>query len=145
MTGARDSSVTLDESVRGSVRFGDGFLVAIAGKGNVLFRCADRNQRVLGDVFYIPKLRMNIISVGQLDENGCKTVIEGGNLCVLDQERRLLVRVKRTANRLYVLNLNVDAPVCLLAKVDDPTWLWHARLGHLHFRAVNAMSKHHMV
>jgi hypothetical protein len=53
--------------------------------------------------------------------------------------------VKRAANRLYVLNLNIAAPVCLLAKVDDPTWLWHAKLGHLHFRAVNTMSKRGMV
>jgi hypothetical protein len=145
MTGTRDSFVTLDESIKGSVRFGDGSLVTIAGKGNVLFRCSDGNQRILADVFFIPKLCTNIISLEQLDENGCKSVIEGGFLCVFDQQRRLLVRVKRAANRLYSLNLNITAPVCLLAKVDDPTWLWHARLGHLHFRAMNAMSKRGMV
>jgi transposase InsO family protein len=120
-------------------------LVTIAGRGNVLFCCSDGNQRVLADVYFIPKLRTNIISLGQLDENGCKSVIEGGYLCIFDQQRRLLVRVKRAANRLYVLNLNIAAPVCLLAKVDDPTWLWHTRLGHLHFRAVNTMSKRGMV
>uniref|UniRef100_A0ACD5ZTS1 Uncharacterized protein n=1 Tax=Avena sativa TaxID=4498 RepID=A0ACD5ZTS1_AVESA len=145
MTGVRDAFVTLDESVKGSVRFGDGSLVEIGGKGNVLFRCTDGNQRVLAGVFFIPRLRTNIISLGQLDENGCKSVIEGGYLRVYDQQRRLLVRVKRAANRLYILNLNVAAPVCLLSKVDTPAWVWHARLGHLHFRAVNTMSRRGMV
>uniref|UniRef100_A0ACD5XRG8 Uncharacterized protein n=1 Tax=Avena sativa TaxID=4498 RepID=A0ACD5XRG8_AVESA len=145
MTGVRDAFVTLDESVKGSVRFGDGSLVEIGGKGNLLFRCTDGNQRVLAGVFFIPRLRTNIISLGQLDENGCKSVIEGGYLRVYDQQRRLLVRVKRAANRLYILNLNVAAPVCLLSKVDTPAWVWHARLGHLHFRAVNTMSRRGMV
>ena len=71
--------------------------------------------------------------------------MEDGYITILDQQRRIVVRVKRSGNRLYLLNLNLAAPVCLLAKVDDPAWLWHAQLGHLHFRAVNAMSKRDMV
>ena len=55
------------------------------------------------------------------------------------------MRVQRAANHLYILRLNLAVHACLLAKVDDPVWLWHMRLGHLHFRAVNAMSKQDMV
>lgn len=145
MTGGRDAFVSLDESVKGSVRFEDGSLVYIAGKRSVLFLCNDGNQRVLADVFYIPKLRTNIISIRQLDENGCRSVVEDGYMRIYDPQRRLLVRVKRAANRLYILNLESVVPICLLAKVDDPAWLWHARLGHLHFRVVNLMSKQGMV
>ena len=145
MTGARASFVTLDEKIKGSVRFGDGSLVEICGKGNVLFRCTDDNQRIMSNVFYIPKLRSNIISIGQLDENGCNFVVEDGYLSVFDPQRRLLVRVKRSGNRLYVLNLNICAHVCLMAKMDTAAWLWHARLGHLHLRTINTMSRRDMV
>lgn len=125
--------------------FGSGSLVTICGKGNVKFRCANANQRVLADVFFIPKLCANIISLGQLDENGCKAVIEHDHMCVYDQQWPLLVPVRRTANRLYALHPNLTAPVCLVAKLDDPAWLWHACLGHLHFRAFSTMSRRDMV
>lgn len=100
MTGVCDAFVNLDETVHGSVRFGDGSLVTICGKGSIMFWCANGNQRVLADVYFIPKLRANIISLGQLDENACKSVIEHDHLCVFDQQRLLLVRVRRTANHL---------------------------------------------
>ena len=145
MTGARDAFTSLDDTVHSSMHFGDGSLVTISGKGNVMFRCANGNQHVLANVYYIPKLRANIISLGQLDEKGCRSVIEDGHLCVYDQQRQLLVRVKRMANRLYVLRLDLAMPVCLVAKLDEPAWLWHARLELLHFQAVKAMSTKGMV
>lgn len=45
MTGARDAFVNLDETVHGSVRFGDGSLITISGKGCVMFRCTNGRQR----------------------------------------------------------------------------------------------------
>ena len=131
--------------MHGSVHFGDGSLATICGKGCVMFRCANGNQRMLADVYFIPKLRANIISLRQLDENGRKSVIEGGHLYVFDQQRELLVRVRRTANRLYILRLDLAAPACLVTKLDDTPWLWHARLSHLHFHTMNAMSGRGMV
>uniref|UniRef100_A0ACD5TR82 Uncharacterized protein n=1 Tax=Avena sativa TaxID=4498 RepID=A0ACD5TR82_AVESA len=35
-------------------------------------------------------------------------------------------------------------PVCLLAKGADPAWLWHARFGHLHFRALRTLFRKQM-
>jgi transposase InsO family protein len=53
--------------------------------------------------------------------------------------------VKRTHNRQYTAILSIDTPVCLLAKNDDVTWRWHARYGHLHFRALHSLARKHMV
>ena len=39
MTGRKELFPTLDETVRGTVRFGDGSVVEICGKGTVLFEC----------------------------------------------------------------------------------------------------------
>jgi transposase InsO family protein len=36
-------------------------------------------------------------------------------------------------------------PVCLLAKFNDVTWRWHARFGHLHFRALHTLARKNMV
>ena len=109
-----------------------------------MFQCFTGDHRVLSDVYYIPNLRSNIISLGQLDENGCKIVIEGGVLCILDRTRKVLARVSRTCNRLYSLNLSLAVPVSLLAQKDDIAWLWHARFGHLHFCALRHLANKEM-
>ena len=55
---------TLDEDVHDTVKFGDGSLVAIKDRGAVVFRCQNGDQRALSEVYFIPSLRSNIISVG---------------------------------------------------------------------------------
>ncbi|CAH9146107.1 unnamed protein product [Cuscuta epithymum] len=145
MTGDKKAFKTLDETVHGTVRFGDGSVVNIRGRGAVMFKCLTGDHRILSDVYYIPSLRSNIISLGQLDENGCRIIIEGGVLCILDRARKVLAQVTRTQNRLYMLHLNLATPVSLLIKKDDEAWLWHARFGHLHFRALQTLSKNQMV
>ena len=136
MKGERGMFTTLDESVQGSVKFGDGSHVAIRGRGSVIFRGQSGNQRALSEVYFIPSLNSNIISVGQLDEGGCKIEIHEGLMMIYDPGRRMMARVRRSHSRLYTAALTIDAPICLLTKSDDETWRWHARMEHLHFRAL---------
>jgi hypothetical protein len=141
MTGLRDVFSSLD----GMVRFGDGSVVNIRGKGFVIFRGQSGEQRVLADIYYIPSLWSNIISVGQLDEGGYKIAISHGVMMIHDPVQSLLARVKHSDNRLYTSILTHDAPVCLMTRSEDTTWRWHARFGHLHFRTLHALSKKGMV
>ena len=119
MTGIRSALTHLDEGVRGSVRFGDGSHVEIHGVGSVVIQGRHQQHKVLTDVYYIPKLKSNIVSLGQLEEKGFKVVLEDGKLCGFDQERALLISAPRTVNRLYTVKFGLVPPVCLLAKFDD--------------------------
>jgi hypothetical protein len=103
MTGNSDKFAELDYTVKGRVRFGDGSAVEICGRGSVLMWCQTGEHKVLSDVYYIPRLKTNIVSLGQLDGNGCKYSVEDGIMTVLDRERKVLARVKRTRNRMYIL------------------------------------------
>jgi hypothetical protein len=145
MTGQRHVFSEIDETERGTVRFGDGSLVKIEGMGSIVSRAQSGQQRVLAEVYYIPCLRNNIISVGQLDKNGCKVDIGDGVMSIHEPARGLLARVRRTRNKLYTGILSIDMPVCLLAKFNDVTWRWHARFGHLHFRALHTLARKNMV
>ncbi|KAD4586312.1 hypothetical protein E3N88_23913 [Mikania micrantha] len=51
-----------------------------------------------------------------------------------------LMKAKRTQNRLYKINLQTALPICFLAKVNEKAWLWHARLSHLNFDALNKLT-----
>jgi hypothetical protein len=145
MTGRREALVSLDTTVRGTVRFGDGSLVEIEGIGSVMLQTKTKGHKVLTEVYFIPKMRSNIVSLGQLEEVGCKIVIEDGFCNVFDVNRTLLARAPRVKNRLYLLKLQLAAPVCLVAKADDQAWLWHGRYGHLNFRALRELGLKGMV
>jgi hypothetical protein len=116
MTGCREKFAELDTKVIGSVKFGDGSIVEICVKGSVLFECQNGEHRILTEVYYIPHLRSNIISIGQLDEYGCKMLVEDGFMTLWYRARKVLARVKRSSNRLYVLNIKQSKPECWLAK-----------------------------
>uniref|UniRef100_A0A0A9FG69 Retrovirus-related Pol polyprotein from transposon TNT 1-94-like beta-barrel domain-containing protein n=1 Tax=Arundo donax TaxID=35708 RepID=A0A0A9FG69_ARUDO len=64
------------------VRFGDGSLVDIKGQGTVVFTSTGGEHRALTGVYYIPRLKNNILSVGQLDKNSATVEIKNGVLCV---------------------------------------------------------------
>ena len=149
MTGCRSSLADLDESVRGAVKFGDGSTVEICGVGAVTMAGKNKEHRVLTEVYFIPSLRCNIVSLGQLQEAGCRVEIDKGVLEVFEREqqgsaRGVLIRAERR-NRLYVMKVNLIAPICLLTKMEEEAWRWHARFGHLNFRALYDLSAKEIV
>ncbi|CAN1315404.1 hypothetical protein LINPERPRIM_LOCUS29700 [Linum perenne] len=84
MTGSIEKFAELNKSIRGTVNFGDGSSVEICGQGSILIECQTGEHKVMTHVYYIPRLKSNILSVGQLDENGCMVVIEDGVMSVMD-------------------------------------------------------------
>lgn len=56
MTGTRSALSQLDQSVHGTVRFGDGSRVDIEGIGSVVVQGRQKQHKVLTDVYCIPKL-----------------------------------------------------------------------------------------
>lgn len=135
----------LDESVKGKVRFGDGSAVEICGRGSVLMQCHSGEHRILSDVYFIPRLKNNIISLGQLDENGCKYASENGVMTVWDRQRNVLARVQRTHNRMYILNIQETEPIKCLLHAKEDAWLWHMRYGHVNFHSLRSLSADGMV
>ena len=60
--------------------------------------------------------------------------MEGDFLTIYDQHGRILVKVKKTLSRLYLLKLKLVLS-CMVA--DDSlelTWTWHKRYGHFNFK-----------
>lgn len=144
MTGDASKFKELDEKVTGRVKFGDGSTVEIKGKGLVSFKCKNGDEIVLQDVYYIPTLCSNILSLGQLYENGKKVILNGIYLWVDDEQRRLLMKVKRSENRLYKIVLETSQNKCLMSSAEEKSWLWHSRLGHVNFQAIGLLSDNHM-
>ncbi|XP_066344621.1 uncharacterized protein [Miscanthus floridulus] len=107
MMGSKAAFSELDDDMTGTVKFDDGSRVAIRGHVTSGART----------------LRSCIISISQLDERGSEVLIKDGVLRIRDQEQRLLAKVKRSRNQLYLLDLKVEQPVCLVMWHIEEPWL----------------------
>lgn len=145
MTGYVKKFKELDHAVLGRVRFGDDSTVEIQGRGTVVFQGKQGDHWILSDVYYIPKLRSNLISLGQLTETGHRITLDDELLEVYDkQSDRMVMRVPRTVNRLYKVELMIVEPSCLTADIGNQAWLWHGRLEHVNFRALKQLVNREM-
>ena len=59
-------------------------------------------------VFYVPSLRVNILSLGKLDEDGFTSTLGGGILSIFDKEGKQFARIRMTNGSMYLLKLGVS-------------------------------------
>lgn len=145
MTGNRSYFKSINESITGKVRFGDDSRIDIKGKGSILFCSKDGVNKILADVYYIPGLRSNIISLGQATESGCDVRMKDDYLTLKDKDGRLITKARRSRNRLYKVLINEVDPLCLHAETLSESARWHARLGHIGRDSMAKMIKNELV
>ncbi|XP_078433701.1 uncharacterized protein LOC144704993 [Wolffia australiana] len=83
--------------------------------------------------------------VGQLDEAGYQVDIEKGAMKIHEPGGRLLAKVMRGENWLYILHVKLIRPVCLAAKLGEEAWRWHARFSHVNVAALRKMAWEELV
>ena len=128
----------LDKTITRKVRFGDDSCIDIKGKGTISFTDMNGVSRVLTDVYFIPDLKSNIISLGQATKAGCDTRLKGGFLTMFDQEGKLLVKAERSKNRLYKVRMGLVNNGSLYLTTLSETSRWHARLGHVNLATIKS-------
>lgn len=127
------------------VSFGDASKIQVKGQGMVHYLQKGGTEGSIEDVYYVPDLKSNILSMGQLMEKGYSVFMKNRVLQLKDNQGRLVARVEMTKNRMYKLNLRSVREKCLQVNVEDKTSLWHLRFGHLHHGGLNKLAKKNMV
>jgi hypothetical protein len=56
-----------------------------------------------------------------------------------DEKKRLLVKIRRSVRRLYVLDITIARSVYLVAYAGEDAWRWHAWFDHNNFDALQKM------
>ncbi|KAK4269964.1 hypothetical protein QN277_023055 [Acacia crassicarpa] len=145
MCGKRNLFVELDESVNGDVSFGDESKAPVKGKGKILIRLKDGRHEFISNVFYVPNMKNNILSLGQLLEKGYDVHLKNNTLSLRDNQNKLIAKVPMSRNRMFLLNIQHDIAKCFKACYKDASWLWHLRFGHLNFGSLELLYKKEMV
>lgn len=102
MCGKKEMFANLDGSFRETVKLGDNSRMSVMGKGNVLMTVNEITQIITG-VFYVPDLKNNLLSIGQLAEKGLKFEIHRGKCKIYHPQRGLISEIKMSVNRMFKL------------------------------------------
>ncbi|XP_022927953.1 uncharacterized protein LOC111434803 [Cucurbita moschata] len=94
MIGDRAKFKKLDEKFIGNMKLCEGSIVSIQGKGSILFQCKNSDQCLFTKVYYISSLKNNIISLGQMTEEGSRVEIVGSLLRIYDRNGALLMKAR---------------------------------------------------
>ena len=90
MSGEKPIFFELDEAFRDVMKFGDGSAVSVMGKGRVAIQTNRNSIQTISNVLFVPDLRTNLLSVGQLQEKGYGISIKNG-VCRIEDEKLGLI------------------------------------------------------
>ncbi|GKA84198.1 retrovirus-related pol polyprotein from transposon TNT 1-94 [Tanacetum coccineum] len=103
---------------------------------------------IISWVYYVEGLGHNLFSVGQLCYSNLEVAFRQHTCFIRNLEGVDLLTGSR-GNNLYTLSLGdmmASSPICLLSKASKTkSWLWHRRLSHLNFGAINHLARHGLV
>jgi len=126
MSGNKQWFVDFDERFRHSVKLGNNSRMLVMGRGNIKIEIEEIIQ-VVTNVFYVPELTNNLLSVGQLLEKGLTILIQDGACRIYHPRRGLIAYIQMTGNRMFVLlaNIKMQSLNYFQVTTEDTTDLWH--------------------
>ncbi|GJS66639.1 zinc finger, CCHC-type containing protein [Tanacetum coccineum] len=132
----------------GSVLYmGDDHFAPVHGKGSVVLEFSSGKSITLFNVLYVPKLRKNLISGPVLNKCGYKQVYESDKYIL--SKCGVFVGFGYYNNGMFMLNLNKvpddSGSVYMSSSTVVNSSLWHARLGHVHYKRMLEMSKDELI
>ncbi|GJV92797.1 retrovirus-related pol polyprotein from transposon TNT 1-94 [Tanacetum coccineum] len=103
---------------------------------------------MISRVYYVEGLGHNLFSVGQFCDSNLEVAFRQHTCFIRNLEGVDLLTGSR-GNNLFTLSLGdmmASSPICLLSKASKTkSWLWHRRLSHLNFGAINHLARHGLV
>ncbi|KAK2359039.1 hypothetical protein QL285_096166 [Trifolium repens] len=145
MTGRKDWFSSFNQSHENKVKFANDSTLSAEASGVVCIRSKDGRQAFINDVLYIPGMKCNLLSIGQLLEKDYKIVMENKVMRLMDPNIKLILKAPMSKNRTFKIELNVMDHKCLATVVERDDWTWHYRFGYLNFRDLNMMHNKSLV
>jgi hypothetical protein len=136
--------VNFNNSSISKIRFADNKTILAEGMGDVLIKDKKGHQAIITGVLYVPAMKTNLLSMGQLLEKGFIMHLENNVMEVFDSHKNSILRAPLSQNRTFQVQL--PANQCLASmKITDEAWLWHMRYGHMNFKSLSHLKSNELV
>ncbi|GJZ51900.1 retrovirus-related pol polyprotein from transposon TNT 1-94, partial [Tanacetum coccineum] len=143
MTGDRSQLTNFVHKFLGTVKFDNDQVAKIMEYGDYQI-----GNVTISRVYYVEGLGHNLFSIGQLCDSDLEVAFRKHTCFVSNLEGVDLLSGSRGTN-LYSLSIGdmmASSPICLLSKATKTkSWLWHRRLSHLNFGALNHLARNNLV
>ncbi|XP_057454964.1 uncharacterized protein LOC130746368 [Lotus japonicus] len=105
MTGHKEWFVSIDDSVKTRVKFADDSFIRAEGMGRVMFQRQNGKTSYIANVLYVPKMKNNLLSLGQLLDKGYEMTLEDRMLKVFNKKRVLIFKAPLSQNKTFKVPL----------------------------------------
>nr|GEZ33915.1 hypothetical protein [Tanacetum cinerariifolium] len=127
MTGNKDVFSQLDVLIQKEVRFGDNKSLKVYGIGTVVVK-GNGWEKQIPDVYFVPGLKYNLISVGQLINKDYTLVFSHGICEIKDKNGKVLGKIRITQNKMFPLRFQDKVSFSFKTTSSPETLLWHNRV-----------------
>lgn len=145
LTGNRQWLINYDSSKESRIRCADDEYLVAEGMGDVLVKLKDGGTVLIENVWYVPGMKSNLMSVGQLLEKGYSVTMRDAVLQLFDNSDKLVLKSKLSRNRTFKCNVKDSGVKVLSTVTESQSWLWHRRFGHLNFKSLTQLSEKELV
>nr|GEY86257.1 integrase, catalytic region, zinc finger, CCHC-type, peptidase aspartic, catalytic [Tanacetum cinerariifolium] len=143
MTGDRSQLINFIQTFLGTVKFRNDHVAKNMGYGDYKIR-----NVTISRVYFVEGLGHNLFSMGQFLDSDLEVAFRQ-HTCFIHNLDGVDLLTGSRGNNLYTLSLEdmmASSPICLLSKASKTkSWLWHHRLSHLNFGAINHLAKQGLV
>nr|GEY09103.1 hypothetical protein [Tanacetum cinerariifolium] len=143
MTGDRYQLIIFVHKFLVTVKFGNDHVAKIMGYGDYKIG----NVTIL-KVYFVEGLGHNLFSVGQFCDSDLEVAFRQ-HTCFIRNLDGVYLLTGSQGNSFYTLSIRdmmASSPICLLSKASKTkSWLWHRRLSHLNFNAINHLARQGLV
>ncbi|GKA15637.1 retrovirus-related pol polyprotein from transposon TNT 1-94 [Tanacetum coccineum] len=143
MTKDRSQLTNFFNKFLGTVKFGNEQVAKIMGYGDYQI-----GNVTISKVYYVEGHRHNLFSVGQFCDSDLEVALQKHTCFVHNLEGVDLLSGSRGTNMysLSIRDMMASSSICLLSKATNTkSWLWHRRLSHLNFGAINLLARYGVV
>ncbi|XP_045831524.1 uncharacterized protein LOC123922907 [Trifolium pratense] len=90
-----------DENFKSKVKFADDNIISVEGKGKVMVQRKNGNHTFVTDVLYVPTMKHNLLSLGQLLEKEFNYSTKDHYIKVFDPHNKLIIKAPLSKNRTF--------------------------------------------
>nr|GEX34676.1 hypothetical protein [Tanacetum cinerariifolium] len=143
MTKDRSQLINYVQKFLGTVKFRNDHVAKIMGYGDYQIE-----NVTISWVYYVEGLGHNLFFVGLFCESDLEVAFRQ-HTCFIHNLDGVDLLTGSQGKNLYTLSLQdmmASSPICLLSKASKTkSWLWHRRLSHLNFGAINHLARQGLV
>lgn len=114
----------LDETVKKNIKFVDYRTIKAEGIGKVDIKRSNGKKTVIRDVLYVPGMKSNLLSFGQMLEKGYSVVMKDGYLELLNTKNKVVLKTLLSKN---IITFKVEGDSleykCMNANVNEESWM----------------------